>query len=232
MIMKHVVLSLLAASAFLLSCGEATQADRPDETSVEATAATNGLPNGVYDINKVKPKISWAASKLTGDGHNGTLYIESGKFKVEDGQVKEGIVIFDMARIEVSDLTGDSKESLEGHLRSGDFFNVEEHPKAILNISGISTEDSQASLQATLTMNGEAVDYNIPVQLVEADVPGNVKGKAIGNVKGLAIQGKFDMDRTKHNIVYRSKTFDDKLDWFIKDDVSLSFSVLGIPGTK
>ena len=60
-------------------------------------------------------------------------------------------------------------------------------------------------------MNGKAVDYTIPVEVVEADVP--------GDTKGLAIQGKFDMDRTKHDITYRSQTFDDKLDWFIKDEV-------------
>ena len=70
-------------------------------------------------------------------------------------------------------------------------------------------------------MNGEAVDYNIDVEVVEADV--------IGDVKGLAVQGKFFLDRTKHNITFRSKTFDDKLDWFIKDDVAVGFSVVGVP---
>ena len=57
--------------------------------------------------------------------------------------------------------------------------------------------------------------------MVEADV--------IGDVKGLAVQGKFFLDRTKHNITFRSKTFDDKLDWFIKDDVAVGFSVVGVP---
>ena len=70
-------------------------------------------------------------------------------------------------------------------------------------------------------MNGEAVDYNIPVSVVEAPVP--------GNAKGLAIQGKFNLDRTKHNITYHSQTFNDKLDWFIRDEVSVGFSVIGVP---
>jgi hypothetical protein len=51
-------------------------------------------------------------------------------------------------------------------------------------------------------------------------------------VKGLAIQGKFELDRTKHNIVYRSQTFDDKLDWFIRDIVTVGFSTIGIPMMK
>ncbi|MEC8362277.1 MAG: YceI family protein, partial [Bacteroidota bacterium] len=81
--------------------------------------------------------------------------------------------------------------------------------------------NGKAQLNATLTMNGEAVDYTIPVEVVVADIP--------GDTKGLAIQGKFRLDRTKHNITYRSETFDDKLDWFIKDEVELGFSVLGVP---
>ena len=37
------------------------------------------------------------------------------------------------------------------------------------------------------------------------------------------------MDRTKHDITYHSETFDDKLDWFINDDVTIGFSVIGMP---
>ena len=59
------------------------------------------------------------------------------------------------------------------------------------------------------------------MEVVVADIP--------GDTKGLAIQGKFLLDRTKHNITYRSQTFDDKLDWFIKDEVELGFSAIGVP---
>ena len=65
------------------------------------------------------------------------------------------------------------------------------------------------------------MDYTIPVEMVEAEVR--------GGMTGLAIQGKFDMDRTKHDITYHSQTFDDKLDWFIKDEVTVGFSVIGVP---
>ena len=138
-----------------------------------------------------------------------------------NGEIAAGKVIFDMKRIEVSDLTGEDKASLEGHLRSGDFFNVDTHPKATLAISGVKESNGTNMLDATLTLNGKAVDYTIPVEMVEAEVP--------GGMTGLAIQGKFDMDRTKHDITYHSQTFDDKLDWFIKDEVTVGFSVIGVP---
>lgn len=218
--MKHILLPLFAAATLLVACGETAQ-DGSNAAATQGETIQTSVNDGQYVINKVKPKVTWAAQKLTGDGHNGTLHIESGKFQVENGQITSGVVIFDMARMAVTDLTGEEKESLEGHLRSGDFFNVETHPQAILTVSNVTEANGKAQLNATLNMNGEAVDYTIPVEVVEADVP--------GDMKGLAIQGKFMLDRTKHNITYHSQTFDDKLDWFIKDDVQVGFSVIGVP---
>lgn len=220
--MTRLFLPFLGASLLLASCsGGSTEQDAPVNP---ANSASVELSDGLYIVNKVKPKVTWAAQKLTGEGHNGTLHIEAGKFKVQDGVIAEGSVVFDMSRMEVSDLTGDSKESLEGHLRSGDFFNVEEHPKAFLEVTSVTQDDSGSSLETTLTMNGVAADYTIPVVLVPASIP--------GTGDGLAVQGKFMLDRTKHNIVYRSQTFDDKLDWFIKNEVILGFSVMGVPVAK
>ena len=215
--------SSLLCLALLASCADnsvPSQQDAPSSTPAGAAVAT-GLADGFYVVNKVKPRVTWAAQKLSGEGHDGTMHIESGKFKVDNGNVTEGLVVFDMARIEVTDLTGDSKADLEGHLRGGDFFNVETHPKAELRVHGITDNAGVNTLNTTLTMNGVAVDYNIPVQLVEAEVP--------GNVKGLAIQGKFDLDRTKHDIIYQSGTFFEGLDWAIKDNVRVGFSIIGVP---
>ena len=220
--MKHLFFPFLATALLLVSCGEASNDEAKTSSDAATENASIGLTDGLYVINKVKPKVTWSAEKLTGEGHEGNMYIQAGKFAVESGEIKNGVVTFDMARIEVTDLTGESKENLEGHLRSGDFFNVEAHPQAVLVVNSVTTSESgENTLNGTLTMNGVAADYNIPVVLVEADVP--------GGVKGLAIQGKFNLDRTKHNITYHSKTFDDKLDWFIKDDVVVGFSVIGTP---
>ena len=217
------IFSSLLCLALLASCADnsaPSQQDAPSSTPAGAAVAT-GLADGFYVVNKVKPRVTWAAQKLSGEGHDGTMHIESGKFKVDNGNVTEGLVVFDMARIEVTDLTEDSKADLEGHLRGGDFFNVETHPKAELRVHGITDNAGVNTLNTTLTMNGVAVDYNIPVQLVEAEVP--------GNVKGLAIQGKFDLDRTKHDIIYQSGTFFEGLDWAIKDNVRVGFSIIGVP---
>ena len=93
-----------------------------------------------------------------------------------------------------------------------------------LAVNGVNDVNGTNMLDATLTLNGKAVDYAIPVEMVEAEVP--------GGMKGLAIQGRFGMDRTKHDITYHSQTFDDKLDWFINDEVKITFSVIGMPITR
>ena len=218
-LMKQLILPLFAAACVFVAC------ETPEATSfADVHQAKLRRPNSTMaptSSTRSSPRSPGCASKLTGDGHNGTLHVESGKFTLTNGEITAGKVIFDMERIEVSDLTGEKKASLEGHLRSGDFFNVETHPKATLAVNGVNQDDGTNMLDATLTLNGKAVDYAIPVEMVEADVP--------GGMKGLAIQGKFNMDRTKHDITYRSQTFDDKLDWFINDDVTITFSVIGMP---
>ena len=207
--------SILLGASLLAACG--TSAPESGHDHNHASEASTNLADGLYAITKVAPKVTWSAEKLTGDGHQGTMAVSGGKFKVANGQIQDGVVNFDMTQIAVTDLTGEEKANLEGHLRSGDFFNVETHPNAVLTVNSIEGN----SLFASLDMNGVKVDYSIPVNVSQTDVP--------GDQQGITVTGKFDLDRTKHNITYRSQTFDDKLDWFIKDNVAVAFAVMGVP---
>ena len=206
--------SILLGASLLAACG--TSAPESGHDHNHGSEASSNLADGLYAITKVAPKVTWSAEKLTGDGHQGTLAVSGGKFKVANGQIQDGVVNFDMTQIAVTDLTGEEKANLEGHLRSGDFFNVETHPNAVLTVNSIEGN----SLFASLDMNGVKVDYSIPVNVSQTDVP--------GDQQGITVTGKFDLDRTKHNITYRSQTFDDKLDWFIKDNVAVAFAVMGV----
>lgn len=207
--------SILLGVSLIGACGtSAPESGHDDNHGSEASA---NLADGLYAITKVAPKVTWSAEKLAGDGHQGTLAVSGGKFKVVNGRIQDGVVNFDMTQIAVTNLTGEDKASLEGHLRSGAFFNVEAHPTAVLTVNGI----EGSTLSASLDMNGVPVDYSIPVTISQTNVP--------GDQQGIAVTGKFKLDRTKHNITYRSQTFDDKLDWFIKDDVAVGFAVMGVP---
>ena len=114
------IFSLLLGASLLAACG--TSAPESGHVHDHRSEASASLADGLYAITKVAPKVTWSAEKLTGEGHQGTLAVSGGKFKVANGQIQDGVVNFDMTQIAVTDLTGDKKESLEGHLRSGDFF--------------------------------------------------------------------------------------------------------------
>jgi len=220
--MKNLLFPAMAFAVVLVSC-EAGSPEHAAPTS-NADAAASALSDGNYVITKVTPEVTWAAEKLTGEGHSGKLHVDAGKFKVTGGAINEGFVSFDMTQISVTDLTGESKENLEGHLKSGDFFNVEVHPTANLKVNGVTMSDaSNGTLACTLSMNGVDADYEIPVQVTESEVPGGA------GVNGISIVGKFALDRTKHGIKYQSGTFFDNLDWAIKDDVMVGFRIMGTP---
>lgn len=206
--------SLLLGASLLAACGNPAP-ENDDQTKKRMNDAV--LVDGQYTLDKVKPKVTWQAEKLAGGGHYGSLPVKEGAFKVENGKIVKGFVAFGMEGIEVLDLVGDDKSNLENHLRSGDFFNTELHPTASLRVLGIADN----VMTATLDLNGVQVDYSIPVDVSQTNVP--------GDQQGIAVTGKFDLDRTKHDITYRSQTFDDKLDWFIKDNVSVGFAVMGVP---
>ena len=51
-------------------------------------------------------------------------------FVLQNGNITGGEFVIDMNSIACTDLEGDSKGQLEGHLKSDDFFGVENHPTA------------------------------------------------------------------------------------------------------
>lgn len=210
----------LAFALTIASCGTSTA---PSESAPANDAVqTSGLKDGNYVANKVEPNVTWAAEKLTGEGHQGNLFVENAKFMVKDGQIIAGLVTFDMTQISVTDLTGESKENLENHLKSGDFFNVEVHPKAVLTVNhSTAIENGNTTLNCTLNMNGIEATYDIPVVIATAPVPGSE------HLEGISVSGKMMLDLTKHDIKYQSGTFFDNLDWAIKDDVTVGFRIMG-----
>ena len=87
--------------------------------------------------NKVEVKdsnIEWEGEKVTGS-HEGTIELKDGYFTMENGELKGGEFVMDMTSITVTDLEGEDKGKLEGHLKSDDFFGVNNHPTAKLVIT-------------------------------------------------------------------------------------------------
>lgn len=131
-------------------------------------------------------KIEWEGKKITGT-HEGTIQLKEGKLIFEGNTLVGGEFIIDMTTINVTDLSGGGKERLEGHLKSDDFFGVDNHPTSKLVIKSANKTKDGYYINADITIKGTTQ----PIAF-ELDVEGN---KAEAELK---------IDRTKFDVRYGS----------------------------
>ena len=171
--------------------------------AVALTAFTN------IDGEKVMVKdssITWLGKKVTGQ-HEGTISLKSGYFMMDGESMVGGEFVIDMQSITVTDLkAGKGKEKLEGHLKSGDFFGVDNHPTATLTIKRAARTGNKYTVTADLTIK----DITNPITF-DIMRDGN---KMTANVT---------VDRSKFDVRYGSGSFFDNLgDKTIYDDFDLT----------
>ncbi len=163
-------------------------------------------------IDTETSSLNWIGKKITNSQHNGSLKFISGDLtmctdkKTLKTHVCKGNFIVDMTTLLVEDLTGSSKQKLEGHLKSDDFFSVEKHKKAFLSINSSETIESGFSVKGSLTIK------NI-THPVEFELNRNAGGFTAYMI----------FDRSKYNVKYNSGSFFENLgDRLILDDIELS----------
>lgn len=101
------------AIAFTSCKDKTTEATTSDAEAAAVSASTSQK----YTANVVESSIEWRGFKPTG-AHNGTINLDNGIFKTDDGKLQSGTFLIDMTSITVTDLeSGDGKESLESHLK-------------------------------------------------------------------------------------------------------------------
>jgi len=162
------------------------------------------------EVNVKESQVNWKGYKVTGS-HYGTIALKSGSLEFQGDVLTGGEFVVDMNSINTTDLSGEYKDQLDGHLKSDDFFGVENHPTATLKISKV-TSSGKNSYEATgdLTIKGKThpVDFEISVY----------GSKATANLK---------IDRSKYNIRYGSGSFFDNLgDKTIYDEFDLNVDLV------
>ena len=125
-------------------------------------------------------------------------------------EVAGGNFVVNMNSLIVTDLTGESKGNLEGHLKAEDFFGTEKFKTATLKFTKIANKGSgNYNVTADLSIKG----ITKPVTF-ELNVNGNIAG------------AKLMVDRSKYNIKYGSKSFFQDLgDKAINDEFELNISL-------
>ena len=169
------------------------------------TFAFTPIEDGVQEVKVETSSVTWKGYKVTGS-HIGNIDLKQGALEFKDGNLVGGEFIIDMSTIESTDLEGDYKAKLEGHLKSDDFFGVESYPTAKLVFNKVkSTGKNSYEVTADLTIKEKTNPVTFDISIY-----GN---KATANIK---------IDRTKFDVRYGSTSFfDDLQDKAIYDEFDL-----------
>ncbi len=176
-------------------------------------SSTDGI-EATYSVDTDKSTVEWIGKKVTGQ-HNGTVNLKSGSFDFTDGSLTGGTFTIDMATLVSTDLSGEYKGKLEGHLKSDDFFGVATYPTATFVIKkAVPQGPGKYKVIGDITIKGKTQEIQFPAALVEKD----------GMVSGTA---DLTIDRSKYDIRYGSGSFFDDLgDKTIYDDFQLSVKIV------
>ncbi|MDC6351838.1 YceI family protein [Zeaxanthinibacter sp. PT1] len=171
-----------------------------------ATAnTTNPVEEVKKEVNTEKSTVTWKAYKVTGS-HYGEVQLESGALVFDNDQLTGGEFTVNMTSLVATDLEGESKGKLEGHLKSEDFFSVSEFPKANLVITEVeSTGKNSYEVTGDLTIKGITKPITFDMSVYGS--------KATATLK---------VDRAEYNVRYGSGSFFDNLgDKTIYDEFDL-----------
>lgn len=156
---------LFVAAMFMTACvgGVKTAEDAGDVSQASESSV-------VYTIDNQASSLKWTGAKITETVHYGTVNIIEGNLAFNEGNLEAGSFVIDMSSILVLDLTEDTgKLKLEGHLKSGDFFLVDEYPTASFEITGVTALDGDAaathSVSGNLTIKGVTNGITFPAAI-------------------------------------------------------------------
>jgi polyisoprenoid-binding protein YceI len=159
-------------------------------------------------VNVKESKITWKGYKVTGE-HAGEISLKGGTLTFSDHQLTGGSFLMDMTSLIVTDLEGDYKGKLEGHLKSGDFFGTEAHPTATFEIKSVEGTGSNVKVTGDLTIKGITKTSTFDMVVSEDSATAALK-----------------IDRTKFGIEYKSNSFFDNLkDKAIYDEFDLNVNL-------
>jgi polyisoprenoid-binding protein YceI len=210
-ILKLTLLSLF--TVFAVSCGDKKKSETTD--AQDALESASEATTYVADVDG--SQIEWEAGKLTGN-HTGYLNLKKGFIKLdENNEIAGGEFVIDMNTITVTDLEGEGKEKLEGHLKGtvegqeGDFFNVNKYPEGKFVVTGMEVADGKTWLQGNLTLKETTRNVKFPVNM------------SLDGDKMILQSEEFNINRTEWEINFRSRSiFPNVGDLVIYDEIQIA----------
>jgi len=210
--MKKLNVIILILSVLFISCKEKAKEEKNTE---EVKTDVQEIPDAIYSVDTESSELIWIGFKPTG-AHNGTVAVKEGSLEIIGGKLTTGKFEFDMNTITVLDMPEDDEfnAKLKGHLKSGDFFDVENNPTSTFEIVVVDSKSEEIYIKGNLTIKGITKSIEFPVQLTAFDDGVKLTSKA------------FKIDRTEFDIRFKSqKFFNDLKDQFINDEFEISFEI-------
>lgn len=166
--------------------------------------ATEPIESEKKEVKTETSKVTWKAYKVTGS-HTGTVDLNSGALMFEVDKLTGGEFEVNMTSLISTDLEGEYKGKLEGHLKSDDFFGVESHATAKLVFTSV-----EASGKNSYQVTGDLTIKGI-TKPVTFDV----------SVYGSKATATLKVDRTNYDVKYGSTLFGAAADKAIYDEFDL-----------
>lgn len=155
-------------------------------------------------VNVETSVIIWTGYKVTGQ-HEGTITLKEGVLLFENETLTGGNFIIDMTTINTTDLQGDYKNRLDGHLKNEHFFDVDKHKIAAMTFKDVKPNGNSHLIKADLTIKGITKEISFNMAVSENSATANLK-----------------IDRTEFNITYKSASLGNVLkDKAIYDEFDL-----------
>ena len=184
-----------------------------------------------YAVMSGETELEWTGTKtLIADYEDtGTVEVASGTVTVSDGNVTAAEVVVDMNTIAVDSTDNENQppSRLETHLKSGDFFGVEEFPTATLVVTEVSDPTPtpgvlagrfKKQVTADLTIKGQTHEIVFPATVYETDN------------NQLIVDAELTVDRSRYNVRFGSSSFFDDLgDSVIGDNFTLDVHLVATP---
>lgn len=175
--MKKVLqLSVIWVSMF----AAVTSCKKEEAIASDSTQISTSKDGSMYVLDTMNSKIEWKGFKIVkseNTSHFGTIKFESGDLTVKDGKLQSGIFVANMSSLKNVDLKDEPEQQskLENHLKSADFFEVENFPTASYEITKITPSadgDYNTVLDGNLTIKGitKPVQFNANVTVNNGEV--------------------------------------------------------------
>lgn len=178
--MKKLVLFSAAAAMVLASCVGNPEGKKAETT--DSVETVDQVVGDVYTVDAAQSQVVWTGAKVSGQ-HHGTVDVKSGALNVDEGAITGGNFVLDMNSINTTDMDGEYKEKLDGHLKSEDFFDVASNPEASFVITEVKAGETLETVVVSGNLTIKGVSKNITFDAVVDELTdATVKASADFNI--------------------------------------------------